>query len=377
MKLQVGRQLGRAPLALVAAALMSLAGGTAATAAPLSGNAPQRELGSAAKPANFTWHTLSLLNGWQSAAKKTLLTGTPAWAYRDGVVYLRGAIKQPNPDGSTSFARLPKFARPPHKLYLQIATGSDAAGILYIGPGGTLDAYDGNAYAFASLGAISYPTATIKSHQVTMRNSWVSSQPDYQTGNPAYAISQGVVYLSGSMHSVTNPAPVSLAFVLPKAAWPAHTMYISVYTFDGTSPGVVQIEPTGEVDVSAGNAVGYTSLAGISFPVSSTKWHNFKLEGEWKSAPPRYDTGAPAYAVVNGVVYLSGSMYQPVADSRVWSQPPAAARTADVIDREVDTADAMAGAVTITATRGRVGTNSFSNAQIFTSFDGIAYPPSS
>ena len=377
MKLQVGRQLRRAPLALVVAALMSLAGGTAANAAPLSGNAPQRELDSAAKPASFTWHTLNLLNGWKSAAKKILLTGTPAWAYRDGVVYLRGAIKQSNPDGSTNFAQLPKFARPPHKLYLQIATGSDAAGILYIGPGGTLEAYDGNANAFASLAAISYPTAAIKSHQLTMRNSWVSSQPDYQTGNPAYAISQGVVYLSGSMHSVTNPAPISLAFVLPKAAWPAHSMYLSVYTLDGTSPGIVQIESTGEVDVAAGDAVGYTSLAGISFPVSSTKWHNFKLEGEWKPAPPKYDTGAPAYAVVNGVVYLSGSMYQPVADSRVWSQPPAAARTADVIDREVDTADAMAGAVTITATRGRVGTNSFSNAQIFTSFDGIAYPPSS
>ncbi len=230
MTLRIGRQLRRARLALVAAALVSLAGGTAATAAPLSGNAPQRELDSAAKPASFTWHTLNLLNGWQSAAKKILLTGTPAWAYRDGVVYLRGAIRQPKPDGSTNFARLPKFARPPHKLYLQIATGSDAAGILYIGPGGTLEAYDGNAHAFASLGAISYPTAAIKSHQLTMRNSWVSSQPNYQTGNPAYAISQGVVYLSGSMHSVTNPAPISLAFVLPKAAWPgALHVYLGIH----------------------------------------------------------------------------------------------------------------------------------------------------
>ncbi len=78
------------------AALPSLAGGTAATAAPLSGNAPRRELDSAAKPANFTWHTLNLLNGWQSAAKKILLTGTPAWAYRNADAFASvGAISYP------------------------------------------------------------------------------------------------------------------------------------------------------------------------------------------------------------------------------------------------------------------------------------------
>jgi hypothetical protein len=370
--------LRTARLLLPAVAFLTLAGTSAAVAAPLPGGAQPAQVHSvAAKPAKFTWHPFKLLNGWKSASKKLLLTGTPAWAYRDGVVYLRGAIRQPTPGGSSTFARLPKYARSAHNLYLQVSTSEDVVGDLRIGLNGSLEAYGGNAVIFTSLGAVSYPTAAVKSHQVTLKNTWVSSQPSYQSGNPAYAISKGVVYLSGSMHSVTDPPPSTLTFILPKAARPAHELVITMYTFGGDIPGVMIIEPQGEVDVAGAEAVGYISLAGISFPVAGTKWHNFKLNSGWKSDASKFGPAAPAYAVVNGVVYLNGSMNQSPAGDGLWTFLPAAARTADIVDIEVNTAGDTDGVLTMTPHQGLVGSVPFGNAEMSTSLSGIAYPPSS
>lgn len=60
-------------------------------------------------------------------------------------------------------------------------------------------------------------------HKLTLINGWTSSQNVYGTGNPRYAISGGVVYLSGSLHAGTS---TSFA-VLPKAARPAHWLYMT------------------------------------------------------------------------------------------------------------------------------------------------------
>jgi hypothetical protein len=372
MKALASLPLRSARLILPAAALLTAMGGTAAVASSVqAGLSIGRVHRVPAKPVKFNWHPLKLIHGWKSASAKHFVTGTPAWALRDGVVYLRGAIKQPNADGSVTFASLPKAARPASKLYIQVFSKSAVPGILYIGSGGTLDAYDGNAYAFTSLSAVSYPTASIKSHRLKLLNGWQSSQPVYQTGNPSYAISHGVAYLAGSMHS-GGSSP--LAFVLPKAARPVHAMFISVYTLDGTS-GVVEILPQGEVDISGTGATGYTSLAAISFPVAGTKWHNFKLESGWKPFT-KFDTVAPAYTVVNGVVYLNGAMHQSPAGNGLWTNLPAPARTADVADIEVMTTSGSVGALTMTSNLGLVSSTPSSNAQTMTSLAGIAYPPS-
>ena len=320
----------------------------------------------------FTWHPLALVNGWASASTTSLRTGKPAWAVHDGVVYLRGAVKQPA-GGSSAFATLPASARPAHNLYIQVYTNSDTPGILYIGADGTMEAYDGNATTFTSISAVSYPTAAVKSTKLTLKNGWASSQPTYNTGNPAYAVSRGVVYLSGSMHGGTTSAP---AFVLPKAARPAHVMYVSVYTFDG-STGFLEILPTGEVDAEGADAASYTSLASISFPVASTKWHNFKLEAGWKSDAQTYGTGAPSYAVINGIDYLTGSMDQPVSGTGLWTDLPAAARSTDVLEIEVYTVNGTAGSIAITNSLGLVSSNPFTDAEAFTSLAAVAYPPSS
>jgi len=316
---------------------------------------------------------LALVNGWESASTTSLKTGTPAWAVQDGVVYLRGAVKQPNTQNSSAFATLPASARPAHNLYIQVYTNSDTPGILYIGSDGTMEAFGGNATTFASLSAVSYPAAAVKSHNLALKNGWVSSQPTYGTGNPAYAVSHGVVYLSGSMHGGATSAP---AFVLPEAARPAHLMYVSVYTFDG-STGFLEIMPTGQVDVEGADAASYTSLASISFPVASTKWHDFKLEAGWKSGASTFGTAAPSYAVINGIVYITGSIDRAPGGTGLWTDLPAAARSTDVLEIEVYTVDGTTGAIAVTNSLGLVSSNPFTDAEQFTSLAAIAYPPSS
>lgn len=357
-------------------ALLTLTGGTAATAAPAAGHLPRLATApSTASAAKLTWHPFTLIHGWQSASTKALVTGKPAWAYHNGVVYFRGAIRQPNPLGSSTFASLPKYARPAHTLYIQVYTNGDQPGILYVSSAGTLDAYDGSAFTFTSLAAVSYPTAAVKSHKLTLKNGWTSSQSIYHTGDPSYAISGGVVYLSGSMHASGSS---HLATVLPKAARPAHRMYILVYTFGGIAPGWLQINPTGKVYVFGSHAASYTSLANISYPAAGAKWHNFTLEDGWKSGQATFGTAAPGYAIVNGVVYLNGSMSGAAAVNGLWTTLPAGVRTAaDVLEIEVYTANGSAGGIAVTDRLGLVSSTPFSDAQAFTSLAAITYPQSS
>jgi len=48
------------------------------------------------------------------------------------------------------------------------------------------------------------------------------------TGDPSYSVSNGMVYLSGSLH---QPAGSNQVFgVLPSAAKSAYTLYLSVHT---------------------------------------------------------------------------------------------------------------------------------------------------
>jgi hypothetical protein len=110
-------------------------------------------------------------------------------------------------------------------------------------------------------------------HPLTPINGWHSGQTQYSTGNPAWAVQKGVVYLSGSVIQ-TSGTNQELA-VLPAAARPSRVLYITVYTLDGTQ-GWLTIYPTGQVYASASpysDAQGFTSLAGISFPAPAMATH--------------------------------------------------------------------------------------------------------
>jgi hypothetical protein len=373
------RTLRRGRLIVPAAALLAVIGGTQATAAPNTLSRPAAHVVSHGAYAvrgtlvKLSWHPFTLINGWRSASEKALVTGQPAWAIHNGVAYFRGAIKQPNPDASSTFAQLPSAARPARNLYIEVYTNGHVPGILYVGADGGVEAYDGDASTFTSLASVSYPTPAFKAHKLTLTNGWVSSQPNYDTGNPSYAVSGGVVYLSGSLHAGTAPQ----ATVLPKPARPAHQMIVSVYTFDG-STGWLRILPTGQVEIFGSEATSYTSLANISYPVAATKWHDFKLEDGWTSGRASYHTADPSYAIIGGVVYLTGSMRETKDHVGLWANLPAGVRTAaDVLEIETATANGTVGGLAVTNLFGLVSSTPFTNAQHFTSLGAIAYPQSS
>jgi hypothetical protein len=160
-------------------------------------------------------------------------------------------------------------------------------------------------------------------HKLPLINGWKSAQ-QYQTGDPAYTIKGGVVYLSGSLRQPAGSNRESA--VLPKAARPTVKMYVRVFATGG-AVGSLVIWPSGVMQASSSppsNAREFTSLAAISYPAAGTTWHKLALANGWKPGPAA--TGYPAYTVKGAVVYLSGSVQHPLATSvsGVFAIPPTA-----------------------------------------------------
>ena len=181
-----------------------------------------------------------------------------------------------------------------------------------------------------------------------------------------------MVYLAGSAHQNTGTA--NLITVLPKAARPKHVMFLSIYNFDA-SVGVLIIEPNGDVmsDEPAGRQ--FTSLAGISFPVAKTTWHKVSLTEGWKSAQSLYNTGDSSYAVIGGVVYLSGSVRQPSGTVALFGTLPKAERPANVLELATYTFDGAFGSLGVASNGWTFAVSTpDSSAQAYTSLAAISYP---
>jgi|GEM_PF-961527 len=331
---QAGRPSGiaRAARAFAAATAVLAASVLALAFAPGAGSASAatRAVTPATVSTAATWHKLALIDGWRPASIYYPGTGTPSWTVSRGVVYLSGSIAQPT-GTSNEFAVLPLAARPAHTMYITVYTLGGTVGSITIYPDGRMAAYStppNNAQDYLSLAAISYPARFLAGRKLTLRNGWHSSQSAWNSGDPSYSVSRGVVYLSGSLH---GGAGANRPFaVLPRGARPAQVMYISVYTYSGTT-GLLQIDPDGTMYAYGGDAPIYTSLAGVSFAAASVRGHKLTLLNGWKSAQHLYGTGNPSYSIIRGVVYLSGSLYQPAGNSILFAVLPKAARPAHAL----------------------------------------------
>jgi hypothetical protein len=103
-------------------------------------------------------------------------------------------------------------------------------------------------------------------HTLTLKNGWVYGK--YSTFHVAYSMdAQGVVYLRGSAKNGNASMP---AFTLPAGARPAHTLWLSVYAYDGAAGGL-EIQHNGNAslfDAGGGATVRrFASLDGVSFRV--------------------------------------------------------------------------------------------------------------
>lgn len=129
-----------------------------------------------------------------------------------------------------------------------------------------LHSIPGNRIVNHGIGPAQLQPTRLTWHSLHLINGWVSSQSVYQTGDPKYAISNGVVYLAGSMH---QPSVGSDIFaVLPPGIRPAHNLYILDYT-NADRTGAIYIAFNGQMQAYNGEATLFTSLATVSFPVGS------------------------------------------------------------------------------------------------------------
>jgi hypothetical protein len=338
--------------------LSSLIGGGVAAAAP------------ARVPAvGVSWHTLTMLNGWASFA--ALGTGAPRWAVKNGIVYLAGSMHQAS-GSDDEFAVLPKAARPSRRLYINVLTDDFTLGWIFVEPDGHVYVESltyGDAQAYTSLAAISYPAKATATHKLALINGWRSCQSCFRTGDPSYSVRDGVVDLSGSLQHPTGSKEVFA--VLPRSARPAHVLAIGVYA-NGGSIGELTIAPDGKMSASLGGTVQFTSLAGVSFTLGTGT--PLSLRNGWKPQPSASHDGKPAYRVVGGVVYLSGAMRQPSGSGKKFAVLPRAARPAHTLYMTLYPAGTT-GTLVITP-RGMMYIYCLSQppARIFTSLAGDSYP---
>jgi len=101
-------------------------------------------------------------------------------------------------------------------------------------------------------------------HKLTLRNGWTTASGGVSA--PSYAVSAGVVYLTGGMH---QPSGTARKFaILPRAARPKHTLWIGVFS-EATTSAFVEILPSGAMLIGGDDRQFFASLAGVSFPVGA------------------------------------------------------------------------------------------------------------
>ena len=125
---------------------------------------------------------------------------------------------------------------------------------------------------------------------LSLANGWHSEQSAWNSGDPAYCIDSGYVYLSGSL-AQSGIDKDSFFAQLPQWAAPASNTHLSVYTYGGTT-GAVTIYKNGAMYAWGGKATSFTSLAGISWPIAALGTGQLltPLENGYKSADSQWGT---------------------------------------------------------------------------------------
>jgi hypothetical protein len=123
--------------------------------------------------------------------------------------------------------------------------------------------------ASSSSGHASGPSAATARpawHTLTLTNGWRHGGYGSYTAS-FYKDSEGIVHLRGSAAHGTYD---DVAFTLPRADRPSHTLWLSIYAYDGSSGGL-EIKSNGQAYLfdpdSGADVTAYASLDGVSFPV--------------------------------------------------------------------------------------------------------------
>jgi hypothetical protein len=261
---------------------------------------------------------LSLVNGWATAPS----SGAPGVAKISGVVHLNGAMATAGTN-STAFT-LPVGFRPAVNVYVSVDLCNAAKGRLFISPTGAVSvgvAPGGawsNAQCRTSLEGVSFTASDFT--PLSLESGW--SHAPFGTGRAGAAISAGIVQLRGATGTA---GAVATAFTLPPPFRPGNAVYLPVNLCDAAK-GRLVIQPTGvatvvSADGNFGAASCFTSLDGVSFPVSTSSFTPLApLSNGWTNA--NLNTRPPSVANVGGIVRLAGAMKTTGSSMTAFTLPP-------------------------------------------------------
>jgi hypothetical protein len=130
----------------------------------------------------------------------------------------------------------------------------------------------GSGAGYAASVATKASAPKISWHSLSLRNSWTAAGSTFHTGNPAYTVSNSIVYLTGVADRANQSSPIpSVIGVLPRSARPKHSLWFAAYNYAGAGESSIEVSPNGDVEVggNGGDENFFTSLAGIEFPLGS------------------------------------------------------------------------------------------------------------
>src|SRR5215472_13684979 len=315
---------------------------------------------------------LTLKNGWTNGP---FGTSNAAVTNVSGIIHLKGAIATSGTN-SVPFT-LPKAFRPATNVFVPVDLCNATNGRLFIQHNGvvSVEAEGGtftNAQCFTSLDGAQFAKLNTSFTTLTLQNGWTDAP--FSSSNAAVRNINGVIYFKGAIAtSGTNAVP----FTLPQAFRPTTDVYVKVDLCNATN-GRLHIAPNGVVDVEAQdftNAQCFTSLDGASFAKAPAFFTNLTLKNGWTNAP--FSTSKAAVRGISGVVHFKGA----IATSGTNSVPftlPANFRPGTNVFVPVDLCNATNGRLFIqhngvVSVEAEGGT--FSNAQCFTSLDGVSFVP--
>ena len=208
---------------------------------------------------------------------------------------------------------------------------------------------------------------------LTLHNGWTNAP--FSTSKAAVATISGIVHFKGAIATGgTNAVP----FTLPVAFRPATGVYVKVDLCNATN-GRLFIGHNGVVTVQAeggtfSNAQCFTSLDGASFAKSATSFTPLTLHNGWTNAP--FSTSNAAVRTISGIVHFKGAIATSGTNSVAFTLP-VGFRPASSVYVPVDLCNATNGRLFIQH-NGVVSVEAatFSNAQCFTSLDGVSFAKS-
>ena len=225
-----------------------------------------------------------------------------------------------------------------------------------------------DARCFTSLDGASFARSGSSFTTLKLQNGWTQASG---SARPGVRLIDGIVHFRGAINIGSSTA----LFTLPKAFRPDKAVYVPVDLCQAQN-GRLVIQPSGQVQVQVGrlfsDAQCATSLDGASFAKSGTSFTPLTLKNGWTNT--KYGTAHAAGRVISGIVHLRGAVAT-TGSSPVPFILPKALRPASSVYVPVDLCGARYGRLVIRPT-GVVGVSaerSFSDAQCFTSLDGVVF----